>query len=91
MEIADLGEILGMTAQTAVSIYAPNNKTYPDNKSDITVLENKVVAGLVETKNHNSLVTRANYYMKKNRPISWTRGCQVEYCYQTFSLKVRHC
>jgi hypothetical protein len=48
MEVADLGELLSLTAQTAVSIYAPTNKTYPDNQSDRIVVKNRVVEALAE-------------------------------------------
>jgi hypothetical protein len=48
MEMNNLGELLSLTAQTAVSIYAPTNKTYPDNQNDRIVVKNKVVKALTE-------------------------------------------
>ena len=48
MNSIDLGNLLSLNAQTAISIYAPTNKKYPDNQNDRIVVKNKVVEALAE-------------------------------------------
>jgi hypothetical protein len=48
MNIDDLGKLLSVNAQTAISIYAPTNKTFPENQNDRIVVKNKVLTALNE-------------------------------------------
>lgn len=48
MKINDLKDLLGVRAQTAVSIYAPTNKTFPENQIDRIVVKNNVIKALAE-------------------------------------------
>jgi len=48
MNSADLGTLLGLKSQTAISIYAPTNKAFPENQNDRIVVKNKVLKALAK-------------------------------------------